>query len=807
MTEAGRIRACVLDVNGNTWESYADNRAGRRAVERHHRVRTVRKPCGRIPVAARIRATAHTRSGYRRVGCSAQSKPLSWDNALALASGRERISGGAAATFYVRKTGSDSNGGSSSGTAPDATNTDGVTAGTTTFTSAGANFQPGDVDKAINIVGKGRYRITARASTTSITLSGSPSAGSGLTYNVGGAVLTVGALLTNANAVAAGGDSIYVGAGVYRETNVVVLAPGSGLSIIGDTDGAKTGDAGAVILSNYTTNDKTAASANAIIGGGGKNNYLWSNIVFSCGGGAYAFDMFTSNSGTGWTWTNCGFLHSGSAGALSSTSAATTALNWTFDRCIVHASGNNINFSPTGSGSGSDWDLNVTFQNTVFTGPTITVFGSASTRNGGGVRVFSCTSLSANYSLLTVSGVTGRVTPCFIFNCHAYSLAAGTTGQYIEDYNIFTSSGAASNAHSISLQTAGGFFMGAHMELIWGGQLRPWWEPIAGAYPLLAVKEGRAASKVSGTQADDSTIGTTSWATLTNLGQIDAAFATSTLPTTSSQSHYIKATNFGFAIPSDATIVGVLVEHYSKAAAAAAIQANHVKLVKGGTISGNDNGNATTLTTTVAYYLHGATNDLWGLALTPTDINASTFGCAVAFINTTAMSRVVSVDMIRMTVIYELGSGGIAVDVRNAPRVGNGTNARTGAAGASGRGNTAAKETSTTHSGTASGKIVGDGWHDFVVPVDASATTFTLYMRYDGTYDATVGRPQLLMLANGECGVAAQTVTVTAGASGAWEQQTIGPFTPTAKGYVTLRVVSRDINGAGSVFFDSFAAA
>jgi len=66
-----------------------------------------------------------------------------------------------------------------------ASGTDGVANGTTTFTSAAGNFQAGHVGLVIRIGTKGAYVITARASATSITLSGSPSAGSGLTYNVG----------------------------------------------------------------------------------------------------------------------------------------------------------------------------------------------------------------------------------------------------------------------------------------------------------------------------------------------------------------------------------------------------------------------------------------------------------------------------------------------------------------------------------------------------------------------------------------------------------------------------------------------
>lgn len=59
---------------------------------------------------------------------------------------------------------------------------DGVANGTTTFTSAAGNFQAGHVGMVIQVAGKAAYTITAVGSATSITLSGSPSAGSSLSY-------------------------------------------------------------------------------------------------------------------------------------------------------------------------------------------------------------------------------------------------------------------------------------------------------------------------------------------------------------------------------------------------------------------------------------------------------------------------------------------------------------------------------------------------------------------------------------------------------------------------------------------------
>lgn len=54
-----------------------------------------------------------------------------------------------------------------------------------------------------------------------------------------------------------------------------------------------------------------------------------------------------------------------------------------------------------------------------------------------------------------------------------------------------------------------------------------------------------------------------------------------------------------------------------------------VKLIKGGTITGNDKGGAS-MPTTEAFVSYGGATDLWGVTLTSTDVNDSTFGFTFA---------------------------------------------------------------------------------------------------------------------------------------------------------------------------------
>lgn len=145
-----------------------------------------------------------------------------------------------------------------------------------------------------------------------------------------------------------------------------------------------------------------------------------------------------------------------------------------------------------------------------------------------------------------------------------------------------------------------------------------------------------------------------------------------------------------------------------------------------------------------------------------------------------------------------------AYDGLNRPKPAGGASASAGI-GWLERGNTLAKETSTVHTGSVAGKFTGPGYQDFDVPVDASSTTLSIYLRYDSTYAGT--RPQITLLANDEIGVATQTVTATTSALNAWEQESFAAFTPSAKGIVTVRVISNDTNGGGAVYVDTFASA
>lgn len=404
--------------------------------------------------------------------------------------------------LYVRKTGSDNNGGSSNGTGPDRTGTDGVTNATTTFTAATGSFTADDVNKLINIVTKGRYRIVAFTNSTTVTISGSPSAGSGLTWNLGGAVQTIGALLANTNAAVLGGDRIWIGAGVYRELVTIGPNPTFDIRVEGDVDGAMTGDSGIVKWTSYLTNDRTAPSgAGPLIGSIAKSNFTFVNLVLIGSNlNGQSGTIYDSNAGVtrNVNWIRCVFFRGGAAGSsqtllrLQSYGNGILNINSTFDQCIfvgrsasqgggLIALGNAI-----ANGFSADYDLGLKFRNCLFLGPGNNAIRSSGSLMGG-VQFLNCSFIGpvvlmqAGFS----TSIPVRVQNCYMVIPGANALTATTFGQIVEDFNLID--GGRTNVtpgpHSIS-DGSYDFEFSVGQEVLYGMLTRPFSEPTLGSPAL-----------------------------------------------------------------------------------------------------------------------------------------------------------------------------------------------------------------------------------------------------------------------------------------------------------------------------------
>jgi hypothetical protein len=146
------------------------------------------------------------------------------------------------------------------------------------------------------------------------------------------------------------------------------------------------------------------------------------------------------------------------------------------------------------------------------------------------------------------------------------------------------------------------------------------------------------------------------------------------------------------------------------------------------------------------------------------------------------------------------GAVSLTTDIMNRPRPAGGASTSK-SIGAFERHDTGIKETTTVRTGSNSLKITGPGDHDFIVPVDAVSTTISVYGRYD-TNHGTTNKPQMKVLNGEECGVSEATATMTDGVD-TWQQLSLN-FTPTRKGIVTIRLISRSSAGNGCAFFDDF---
>ena len=160
---------------------------------------------------------------------------------------------------------------------------------------------------------------------------------------------------------------------------------------------------------------------------------------------------------------------------------------------------------------------------------------------------------------------------------------------------------------------------------------------------------GTFANFSGNTFASDSTVGVVAITNPSNAQFTDASYATSLL-LGGQISNYLKVTNFNFGVPSDATVTGVTVSITRHSTVGSTMNDDSIKLVKGGTISGNDKATGTAWGTSDATVTYGSSSDLWGLSLAPADINASNFGVVVAA--TTALAATVDIDSVLISIDY-----------------------------------------------------------------------------------------------------------------------------------------------------------
>jgi len=128
-----------------------------------------------------------------------------------------------------------------------------------------------------------------------------------------------------------------------------------------------------------------------------------------------------------------------------------------------------------------------------------------------------------------------------------------------------------------------------------------------------------------GTGASEDTGSATAWANPTRITASNNSRSRST-NASGVTSDTLVASNFGFSIPGTATIVGVEVRaELSKTYFLDTSTYSYVNIGKDSSTLGTSKAPGDSLTTSDVNYDDGGSSDMWGLSLTPTEVNASTF--------------------------------------------------------------------------------------------------------------------------------------------------------------------------------------
>ena len=188
------------------------------------------------------------------------------------------------------------------------------------------------------------------------------------------------------------------------------------------------------------------------------------------------------------------------------------------------------------------------------------------------------------------------------------------------------------------------------------------------ALPVTAVFAATSGPNYPGSAATAGagTAWTASTGTLTDAVGADDGNTAQAVLAAGADSQSLQLTNFGFSIPTDATVTGIMVEVNRFASSNLSIHDVTVQLLKDGAPAGSNKAITvvpwTTVATTIVIY--GGSKDIWGTTWTPAQINASTFGVSLAVTNSGGAEQTASVDYVRITVTYTLAT---TLSVTNSP--------------------------------------------------------------------------------------------------------------------------------------------
>lgn len=144
------------------------------------------------------------------------------------------------------------------------------------------------------------------------------------------------------------------------------------------------------------------------------------------------------------------------------------------------------------------------------------------------------------------------------------------------------------------------------------------------------------------------------WTNPTNVFALDGVFATVSISPANPFSAYLQITGFGFSIPANATVTGIIVIAQVKAIGPYRVSDSSVKLHTAAGLIGNDHANGILWVNTVGPQTYGSSADAWNAGLTAAQVNDNTnfgVGIQVQYLPTN-LSATAFIDYVSMQIFY-----------------------------------------------------------------------------------------------------------------------------------------------------------
>lgn len=614
----------------------------------------------------------------------------------------------------------------------------------------------------------------------------------------------------------ASGDTVWVGAGEYRETITCNLtSPTVETFVLGDPTGANTGDAGEVFITGWTAGNNHGCTTNSGINLNNKSNLTIRNFTFCHGATSGSYQIEFLGAETNIKVQKCAF-YTGKQDVLPilcRVNAGGTP-NHLFEDLFSANYGHATIWLWLARAASANYNTGIQINRCQFTngGITqgaiyITESGASGTGEGGGITIRQCWLHGADFLVRTVGGFIGGSTftnPVTVYDSGStmgYCMVAGENGAIVDGGGNFSPRGNSNVTvrHPSSFDTANTTQPGSPNIVSMGHEWIHGLPPKTIGTPMLGGGwkglQGGGTVDMAGLPPTEGRYFVADSGTATAGANTTLTDSSKTWPVNAHTGRLVRITGgtgsgqVKHVISNTATALTISGAAGGSGNWATNPDSTSTYLIYEGPPAQTGKATATTTTTTLtdgnASWQVGRWNG-YTVAITA-GTNSGTTRTVTSNTATTLTVTSAWAAAPDNTSVYELYQSG-------------GTDGVWGNTGPLTAHNTAIRETSVTDLGNGI-RIDGPGSHEFQIPVDANSTAITIRARYNANH-GTANKPQVLLIAEGQIGVAAQTLTMTAAAD-TWETLGFAAFTPTAAGVVTIRVVSRSAKPFGSAYFDS----